>query len=94
MNNNTQTKNPKYAPRILRKPDVIALTNFSKSTLYNRIKDGLMPPSISLGSRACGFIASEIYTVLDALCQEQTPEQIKQLVKELIANRTANKGGI
>jgi len=87
MNINTQSKNPKYAPQILRKSDVIALTNLSKSTLYNRIKDGLMPTSISLGSRACGFIASEIYTVLDAFCQEQTPEQIKQLVSELIQQR-------
>lgn len=80
--------------KIIRKPDVMALTNLSKSTLYNRIKDGLMPPSISLGARSVGFIASEINAVIDAMCQEQLPEFIKQLVKELIANRTANKGGI
>jgi prophage regulatory protein len=94
MNSNTQTKNPKYAPRILRKPEVIALIPLSKSSFYNRVRDGLMPPSISLGARAVGFISSEIHAVLDAMCQEQSPEQIKALVKELIANRTANKGGI
>ena len=74
-------------PRILRKPDVIASTNLSKSTLYNRIKDGLMPPPISLGARAVGFIASEIEAVIQALCEEQTPEQIKALVQELIQQR-------
>lgn len=74
-------------PRILRKPDVIASTNLSKSTLYNRIKDGLMPPPISLGARAVGFIASEIEAVIQALCEEQTPEQIKALVQELIKQR-------
>lgn len=79
-------------PKILRKSDVIALTNLSKSTLYNRIKDGLMPPSISLGARAQGFIAREVYTVLDAMCQEQTPDQIKTLVRDLIANRKVSKG--
>lgn len=94
MNINTQYNNPKYAPRILRKPEVIALTTLSKSSLYNRVRDGLMPPSISLGERAVGFIASEVHTVLDAMCQEQTPEQIKQLVKNLIASRTTSKGGI
>ncbi|MFT5815114.1 MAG: prophage regulatory protein [Psychroserpens sp.] len=88
MNITTQKTNPKYAPRILRKPGVIALTNLSKSTLYNRVKDGLMPPSISLEARAQGFIASEFYAVLDAMCQEKTPEQIKQLVQELINQRT------
>jgi prophage regulatory protein len=74
-------------PKILRKPDVIALTTLSKSSLYNRIRDGLMPPSISLGARAVGFIASEIHIVLDAMCQEKTPEQIKALVQELIQQR-------
>ncbi len=87
MNINTQYNTSKYTPRILRKPEVIALTNLSKSSLYNRVKAGLMPPSISLGERAVGFIASEVHTVLDAMCQEQTPEQIKALVQELIQQR-------
>ena len=79
--------NIKNQSRILRKPDVIALTNFSKSTLYNRIKDGLMPTTLSLGARSVGFIASEINAVIDAMCQEKTPEQIKILVQELIQQR-------
>lgn len=77
----------KYQSRILRKSDVLALTNLSKSTLYNRIKDRLMPPPISLGARAVGFIAYEIEAVIQAMIAEQTPDQIKQLVSELIKQR-------
>lgn len=88
MSINTQFKKPKNAPRILRKPDVIALTNLSKSTLYNRIKDGLWPTPISLGPRAIGFIQSECEAVLQSMIAEQSPQQIKALVKELIQQRT------
>tara|TARA_B110000211_G_scaffold234958_1_gene307789 strand:+ start:2882 stop:3136 length:255 start_codon:yes stop_codon:yes gene_type:complete len=73
--------------RILRKPDVLLLTNISKSTLYNRIKDGLFPPPISLGARAVGFVQSECHDVINAMIQEKTPEQIKQLVQELVNQR-------
>jgi prophage regulatory protein len=74
-------------PRILRKPDVLALTNLSKSTLYNRMKDGLWPTPISLGERAVGFVQAECDAVLNAMIAEQPPEQIKQLVSELIKQR-------
>jgi len=87
MTINSTNKNPKYQSRILRRSDVVELTNLSKSTLYNRIKDGLMPPAISLGERSVGFIASEIEAVIQAMIAEQTPEQIKALVQELIQQR-------
>ena len=76
-----------FYSKIIRKPAVINKTGFSRSTLYNRIKDGLFPPPISLGSRAVGFIANEVDTVIKAWCEEQTPEQIKALVQELIQQR-------
>jgi prophage regulatory protein len=94
MNNRNTIYKQKYTPYILRKPDVTSLTNISLSSLHNRINDGLMPPSISLGARAVGFIASEVYAVLDAMCQEQPPEQIRILVKELVENRNRTKGGV
>ncbi|EDQ01221.1 helix-turn-helix transcriptional regulator [Shewanella benthica] len=69
-----------YQPRIIRKPDVINETGLSKLTLYNRIKDGLFPPPISLGARAVGFVKSECEAVINAMIAEQTPEKIKALV--------------
>jgi len=80
---------PSNQPKIIRKPHVIALTGFSKSTLYNRIQDKSFPPPISLGSRAVGFVQAECYAVLNAMIAEQTPEQIKQLVIDLIKQRKA-----
>ncbi len=73
--------------KIIRKHDVISLTGFSKSTLYNRIKAGLWPTPISLGARAVGFVQSECEAVLNAMIAEQTPEQIKTLVNDLINQR-------
>jgi prophage regulatory protein len=86
--------NIKNQPRILRKPDILALTSLSKSTLYNRIKDGLFPPQISLGARAVGFVQSECELVIQAMIEGQSSDQIKCLVKELIDSRTSYKGGI
>jgi len=75
--------------RILRKPEVLALTGFKKSTLYTRIKEGLMPSPISLGgARAVGWIDHEIQTVLAAFCAGKSPDEIKQLVNELVAKRS------
>ena len=74
-------------PRLIRKPEVLALTGLSKSTLYNRINSGLFIPPISLGARAIAFVASEVDTVIHAMIEEQPPEQIKALVSNLIQQR-------
>lgn len=74
--------------RIHRKADVLEITGFKKSTLYTRIKAGLMPPPISLGgARAVGWIDHEIQTVLAAMCAGTPPEEIKIIVQELIEKR-------
>jgi prophage regulatory protein len=85
---------PKYQPRILRRPEVLELTGWSKSTLYNRIESQHFIKPISLGERSVGFVSNEVNAILHAMIAEQTPTEIKALVQELIANRTANKEGI
>jgi prophage regulatory protein len=52
--------------RILRRKDVQQRTGLSRSSLYLRMSEGTFPRSISLGSRAVGWIESEI----DAWLQE------------------------
>jgi prophage regulatory protein len=76
-------------PRILRKPEVLELTGWSKSTLYNRIKSQHFIKSIPLGERSIGFISYEVDAVIRAMCEEKTPIQIKTLVQELIKQRKA-----
>ena len=74
-------------PQLTRKPEALARTGLSKSTLYNRINDGLFPPPISLGARAVAFVSSEIDAVINAMIAEQPPAEIKALVSNLIQQR-------
>lgn len=74
-------------PQLIRKPQVLALTGLSKSTLYNRINSGLFTPPISLGARAVAFVASEVDAVILAMIEEQPPAEIKVLVSNLIQQR-------
>ena len=48
------------ATAILRLPTVKARTGLSRSTIYLRISEGSFPAPVSLGSRAVGWIESEI----------------------------------
>jgi len=73
--------------KIDRRPAVLNNTGWSKSTLRNRILDGLWPTPISLGARAVGFVQSECDAVLKAMITEHPPEKIKTLVSELIQQR-------
>jgi len=45
---------------ILRLPKVKAITGLSRSTIYLRMSEGTFPQKISLGSRAVGWLRSEV----------------------------------
>ena len=45
---------------ILRLPTVKAITGLSRSTIYLRMSQGSFPRQVNLGSRAVGWLASEI----------------------------------
>ncbi len=77
----------KQQPRILRRPEVLKLTGWSKSTLYNRIESQHFVKPISLGQRSIGFVSNEVTAILNAMIAEKSPEQIKALVQELINQR-------
>ena len=46
--------------RILRLPAVMALTGLSRSTIYLRVEEGTFPKQINLGSRAVGWLDSDV----------------------------------
>ena len=50
---------------ILRLPTVKAITGLSRSTIYLRMSEGTFPEKISLGSRAVGWLETEIQAWLD-----------------------------
>jgi prophage regulatory protein len=73
--------------QILRKPEVIKMTGLSSTSIFEKTKSGLFPTSISLGSRAIGFIEFEIQALLAAHAAGRTDEQIRELVSLMIAKR-------
>jgi prophage regulatory protein len=79
---------------LIRRPEVLAITARSKSALQLDEKAGLFCTPISIGERAVAYIKHEVEAIVQARIESKTPEQIKVVVKELIANRKANKGGI
>jgi len=50
---------------ILRLPKVKAITGLSRSTIYLRMSEGKFPKHISLGSRAVGWLKSEVSDWMD-----------------------------
>ena len=50
---------------ILRLPTVKAITGISRSTIYLRMSEGSFPRQVNLGSRAVGWLASEVAAWMD-----------------------------
>ncbi len=50
---------------ILRLPNVKAITGLSRSTIYLRMSEGAFPKHMSLGSRAVGWLKTEVSAWLD-----------------------------
>ena len=55
---------------ILRLKDVIAMTGLSRSTIYLRMDQGKFPQQINLGSRAVGWVSSEVNEWIDERIKE------------------------
>lgn len=74
---------------IERKPEVLARTGLTRSTLHRKIKDGTFPPPINLGGRAIGFVSGETDAWISAMAAGKTEDEVKELVRSLIASRRA-----
>jgi len=73
--------------QIVKLPTLLKTYCISRSTAFTQINEGLLPPSISLGQRSKGFIVSELDAVLSARIAGKSDEEIRGLVKSLIAKR-------
>ncbi len=72
---------------ITRRPDVLSQLAISNTSLHVRIKAGLLPPPISLGGRAVGWVESELDSVLSAMVAGHSEDQLRELVSSLIEQR-------
>lgn len=73
--------------RILRLPAVINVYGKSRSTIYDEINRGLIPPPVSLGGRAIGFVESEIDALIRARIAGKSDDEVRALVADLVARR-------
>ena len=60
--------------RILRLPAVSARTGYRKSSIYTKMKEGTFPTNVKLGSRAVGWIESEIEAHNQACIDASRPD--------------------
>ncbi len=74
---------------ILRRKQVELETGYSRSTIYQRISQGLFIKPVSLGARAVGFPAGEVAALNAARIAGKTDRDIRALVTKLEAARTA-----
>ena len=73
--------------KLIKKPEVLTLMCMSKSTLHVKQNDGLIAPSISIGDRAVAYVEHEVLAVIAAQIKGQSDEEIRLLVKQLVAQR-------
>jgi prophage regulatory protein len=72
-----------------RLPDVIERMGLSRSTIYGQVAAGLFPPPVSLGARSVAWPESEIVAVVGARIAGATAEEVRALVVDLVAKRSA-----
>ena len=80
---------PRDAQIIVRRRQVEAATGYSRSTIYLRISQGLWPKPVGLGARAVGWPESEVAAINAARIAGQSDDDIRALVTQLEAARTA-----
>jgi len=72
---------------IFRLPAVQAATGLSRSTLYLRVQQGLLPRPVPLGARAVGWPEREVDALNAARIAGKSDAEIRCLVEKLEADR-------
>ena len=73
---------------LLRLPKVMNVTGLARSTLYLRIRQGLMTPPIKLGGRCAAWPEHEVFRINAAFIAGKPEDEIRQVVAMLKQQRT------
>ena len=73
--------------KLARKPRVLDATGYSNSTLYLKIAEGTFTPGVKLGLRSVAWPEYEVDAINAARIAGKSDEEIRALVKELVAAR-------
>jgi len=72
---------------IFRRSQVELESGLSRSTLYQRISQGLWPRPVNIGPRSVGWPAREVTALNEARIAGMTDAEIRELVKRLERDR-------
>ena len=72
---------------ILRLPTVMQATGRGRTSTYRDITEGRMTPPVNVGTRSVGWPSSEIDAINAARIAGKADDEIKALVKQLVAKR-------
>lgn len=73
--------------RLLRLPDVCAQVGLRPTSIYARIKAGTLPPPIALAARSRAWPEHEIEAVIGSMIAGHGDDEIRALVRNLVAQR-------
>lgn len=73
--------------KIIKLNEVIALSKLSKTSIYERVKNKLLPPPFSMGGRSAGYYEHEVQGVIAAMAAGCSDKEIQTIVKTLLEKR-------
>jgi prophage regulatory protein len=73
--------------KILRIQEALEMFGLSKTTFYERIRSGLIPPPIALGGFAKGWWEHELLVIMTKLIAGANKEKLQTTVIELLEQR-------
>jgi len=73
----------------LRLPKVMEVMCMSRSTVYLRVKQGLMTPPVRFSERCSVWPEHEVAAINTARVAEKSKDEIRELVSQLHRRRTA-----
>lgn len=74
-------------PRLLRLPEVRHLTGDGPTTIYDKAKKGLFPPPVKSTPRTSVWPENEVAAINAARIAGRSDDEIRTLVRELVAAR-------
>ena len=75
-----------------RRKHVQAVTGLSRSSVYVRISEGLLPRPVPIGARAVGWPQAEIEAINRARIAGRDDDEIRALVLGLVESRRTPEG--
>jgi prophage regulatory protein len=72
---------------LLRLPEVMRHSGYSRSMLYSLISQGLYPKPLKIGERAVAWPSQEVERMVESIISQQSLVERRELVRKLEVNR-------